>query len=186
MSCHSYTTYTCTFPASTPTHNLSDWEVSEDLAAGTRTIEFDAETSWAESVLSDLTALFGRRLDEVPDLKLELHYSCDDDDHFEFTLSIEDGKCEYEEGIIQYVKRPMRECPVDLTCGTPDYVAHRVWRSLENVCIDENECIDRPYHGEWYGFGFYPKGTPREEIWHDLEDRFGVSVHDLMFPNEKE
>ena len=48
-------------------------------STGTRTIKFDGETSWAECVLSDLTALFGRWLDEVPGLGLELYYGCDDD-----------------------------------------------------------------------------------------------------------
>lgn len=52
--------------------------------------------------------------------------------------------------------------------------ALRLWHSLEDVPINENEEIDT----DWESF---PKGTHRENIWHWFEEKFGISVaEDLM------
>lgn len=55
-------------------------------------------------------------------------------------------------------------------------LAKSLWAELGDVCIDENERIDT----EWRG---YPAGTHREDIWHNLEEKFekdGVTVAKLM------
>ncbi len=44
-----------------------------------------------------------------------------------------------------------------------------IWDELGNISIDENDNIDIPFYN-------YPAGTPNIEIWHDLEDFFGVSI----------
>ena len=57
--------------------------------------------------------------------------------------------------------------------------ATEIWDALEDVCIDDCDCIDTdvtvPY------LGVYEKGTNREDIWHDIEDTTGVAVTYLMF-----
>lgn len=55
-------------------------------------------------------------------------------------------------------------------------VAHEIWEELEDVAIDDNECIDAPWMD-------YAAGTDRYDIWQDINDEFlsdGVSVLDLM------
>lgn len=76
-------------------------------------------------------------------------------------------------------------CGTCFLCGAPldsedftslpnDFLAEFLWHDLEDVPVDENECIDIP----WQDF---PKGTHREEIWHWVEETFNVSVAmDLM------
>lgn len=47
----------------------------------------------------------------------------------------------------------------------------RLWKTLEDVLVDEDERITR----KW---GYFEKGTHREEIWHWFEETFGISVGD--------
>ena len=49
-----------------------------------------------------------------------------------------------------------------------------VWKKLGDVPCDNNSDID----GEFYD---YPLYTAVEDIWHDIEEVFDVSVGDLMF-----
>lgn len=52
--------------------------------------------------------------------------------------------------------------------------AVELWETLDDIPINENEEIDT----DWEQF---PKGTPREEIWHWFEEEYGISVaEDLM------
>lgn len=48
-----------------------------------------------------------------------------------------------------------------------------LWAELEDVIVDENECIV----SNWRGF---EAGTHREDIWHWLEEKFGVSIGEIM------
>ena len=52
------------------------------------------------------------------------------------------------------------------------------WDYLEDVCVDEDDCIDLDHFVPH--LGYYPKGTFREDIWHDIEDKLRVSVAWLM------
>jgi len=52
------------------------------------------------------------------------------------------------------------------------------WAYLDDVCVDEDECIDLDHFVPH--LGFYPRGTFREDIWHDIEDKLRVSVAWLM------
>jgi len=61
--------------------------------------------------------------------------------------------------------------------------AKEVWEQFGNICIDEDECIDTEFEAT---FGnddqvSFDKGTERFDIWHWVEERFGVSIAiDLM------
>ena len=52
-----------------------------------------------------------------------------------------------------------------------------MWDELEDVPIDENECIDIDWHG-------WSKGTHREEIWYWFDENHSKCVGWLM--NERE
>ena len=52
------------------------------------------------------------------------------------------------------------------------------WTYLDDVCVDEDDCIDLDHFVPH--LGYYPKGTFREDIWHDIEDKLRVSVAWLM------
>lgn len=187
MSVHSYTVFDCTFPVDTEIGDINrlslygGWSYGVSDKEGRYEIDFDGETSWSDGILENLTALFGKRLDEVPGLELSLNYQCLEDGYFECNLRIKDGKCEYEESEIVMRKQPMGMCPIDLDRGTPVADARKVWKELGYVGIDDGECLDRTFHGTWYRMrNDYPKGTHREEVWHDIEEEFGVSVAYLM------
>lgn len=57
--------------------------------------------------------------------------------------------------------------------------AKEVWAQLEDVPVDDNDCIDEDFYSRELGCT-YPKGTYREDIWHDIEDILHVSVAYLM------
>jgi len=52
--------------------------------------------------------------------------------------------------------------------------AQRLWKELEDVPVDEDECIDIDWH-------IFDKGTSKFDIWHWFEEEFDLSVaKDLM------
>lgn len=51
----------------------------------------------------------------------------------------------------------------------------QMWNELTDYTIDENECIEQPFHQ-------FPIGTHREEIWLWLEQNGPIAIIDLMFP----
>lgn len=52
--------------------------------------------------------------------------------------------------------------------------AKKIWEALEDVLIDDNECILND-------FLHFPAGTERYEIWLWIESKYGVSIgNDLM------
>lgn len=53
-----------------------------------------------------------------------------------------------------------------------------LWKSLGNVCVDEDGNIEE-------NFLHFQIGTDREEIWDWFEETFNIRVVDLMFPNQK-
>ena len=58
-----------------------------------------------------------------------------------------------------------------------DEALEKMWDELEDVPVDENECIDINWHG-WI------KGTHREEIWHWFDERHSKGVGWLMIERE--
>ncbi len=50
----------------------------------------------------------------------------------------------------------------------------KLWNEFEDVPINQDECIDEPFH-------IWDKGTDRYEIWHWFDDRLpnGIAI-DLM------
>lgn len=58
-------------------------------------------------------------------------------------------------------------------------IAKEIWKELEDIPFIENEnyeiCLDTDnFHG-------FEKGTPREDIWHWIEENFDISIaKDLM------
>lgn len=58
-----------------------------------------------------------------------------------------------------------------------DIEIEKLWDELEDVPIDENECLDIDWHG-------WSKGTHREEIWHWFDEHHSKGVGWLM--NERE
>ena len=58
-----------------------------------------------------------------------------------------------------------------------DEALEKMWDELEDVPVDENECIDIDWHG-------WSKGTHREEIWHWFDERHSKGVGWLMIERE--
>lgn len=58
-----------------------------------------------------------------------------------------------------------------------DEFLEAMWDELEDVPIDEDECLDADWHG-------WSKGTHREEIWYWFDEHHSKGVGWLM--NERE
>lgn len=56
--------------------------------------------------------------------------------------------------------------------------ADNLWGKLSDVPIDDDECID-------IDFLDFPKGTHREDIWHWFEEKYNLSVTELMGLEER-
>lgn len=57
-------------------------------------------------------------------------------------------------------------------------LARLVWDCLGDVPVNDDGHLQIPF--EAMGT-VYPAGTDREDVWHDMEECFGVPVYDLMF-----
>lgn len=69
----------------------------------------------------------------------------------------------------------IHECKYNAT----DRDVERLWDELEDVPIDENECLDIDWQG-WY------KGTHREVIWHWFDEHHSKGVGWLMNEYERQ
>lgn len=56
-------------------------------------------------------------------------------------------------------------------------LAQYVWKMLGDVPVNDDGNIQVDFF-EW------PIGTHREEIWHDIEEKYDVLIHELMYPQE--
>ena len=189
MSIYSYTTYTCSFPTEeADAERLAEVYGTVREVGNFRTeIQFDGETTYSDDILCDLVPVFGKPLDEVPGLKLELHYETTDVDEgfFGFDLTIDDGKATYRESCIEYRERPMSECPTALDYGLPIHSAREAYRQLlwHADEWDEGErrfVLTDTLRSELrhYVSGLdedYPEGTPVETVLKAIEDKFGIA-----------
>lgn len=178
MSYRSYTSFTCSFPADTKIANPTLYHISYPHKGDLAFIEWDDETTYAEEILYYLNQTFGKRLDEVPGLTLDLHYTTDEDEHWEFNLELEDGEWRYEESEIVFREKPVSESYVDLDAGTPLSIAKKAWDALTDVPVDDDGCFVEPFRLPYVGW--VTAATPREEVWHMIEEQTGVSVAYLM------
>ena len=116
---HGYLTYECSYPKDTPTmhpNSLPDGcSVTDDTRNDRKVISFDDETGWAQYVVKPLSAFFGRRLDKVDGLSLELSYTGYEDD-FGCYLRVKDNEFLYLEAETTFEPLPMSMCEIDISC----------------------------------------------------------------------
>ena len=72
-----------------------------------------------------------------------------------------------------------KDCRYDCKCDANDREIEKLWEELEDVPVDENECLDVDWQGWW-------KGTHREEIWHWFDEHHSKGVGWLMNEYEPE
>lgn len=171
----------CVFPKDTElkTDAYIICENGKDMFA----IYDDFYDQYSNHVLDDLVAFFGRPLDKVPGLELHVSFETCEEGFFKMELDIVDGKVTYRESRIVMEERPICKSPFDF--GQPNIEkARRAWDELEDVCVDDDGCIDEDFYSCSL-MRFYRKGTDREDIWHDIEDFLGVSVAYLMGESKK-
>lgn len=70
------------------------------------------------------------------------------------------------------------DCRHDCKYNAKDKEVEKLWDELEDVPIDENECLDV----DWQG---WRKGTNREEIWHWFDEQHSKGVGWLMNEYER-
>lgn len=68
---------------------------------------------------------------------------------------------------------------IELEFTTQDELVEAMWQTLEDVNIDEEECIEQ----NWF---IFPKGTYRETIWHWFDEYHSKGVGWLMNEYEPE
>lgn len=180
MSICSYSNYEAIFPKDTPL-SAKSWEYDRAVEFGdSLRLYVEQDGTYYETFLDELIKLFDKPLDEVPGLHLDAYYQSYEDEGWQFTLHIDDGKVECEQTEIVWNKTTPEKVGVDIGRRDVD-AAKEVWKQLEDVCIDDDGNVDdvvrisAPNFYHWY-----PKGTNREDIWHDIEDRLHVSVAYLM------
>jgi len=178
MDISSKLTYHCNFPKGTKTNLTAPvFEYSGDRWC----VEGERQNVYPDTCLKGLTEMFGKPLDEVPGLELYMEYESYMDGFFRMSLTLCYGKYTYFESEIHMVEHAMSECPIDIAVGTPEgnvREAKKIWELLGKTPVDDNECIERIV--DIPGLCYYAIGTHREEIWHDIEERYGVSVAYLM------
>lgn len=77
------------------------------------------------------------------------------------TVIMKDGHTEYKNLFCLRLEKEVMEHLRDL------------WVQLENVCIDDDDCIDSDFH-------IWEKGTDRQEIWHWFEEQCPNGIKDLI------
>ena len=60
-----------------------------------------------------------------------------------------------------------------------DYEIEQLWQELEDVLVDENDCLCNDWRG-------WSKGTHREEIWYWFDEHHSRGVGWLMNEYERE
>ena len=117
MSINSYYTLRFTFPVSTEvttslvgTNNKRVHGAWVTCDGSVYTVDDEGSGFYSIGLLDWVIDLFGKPLDEVPGLHLELGYECYEEDPFACTLRIDDGKVDYEEATMCWKKAPMSEC----------------------------------------------------------------------------
>jgi hypothetical protein len=99
-------------------------------------------------------------------------------DEFEYRTDMF-GNCHHSE-ISLATREQINEFRPQLFPHIANDPIEEIWERLGNVPINDDEEIEEDF--EYNGWVF-DKGTDREEIWHMIEEDYGVKVYNLMFPN---
>ena len=181
MSTSSFMSYECTFPKGTKMNEDAALFASEYVKEKDDRwhIYNDGEGYHSDDYLLDLIDLLcGERLDKVPGLELDANYQCWEDGEWEHTISIKDGKVKCQETETRWIDSDLDK--IEANIGQPLVsVAERAWESLEDVPVDDEDCITRRTFVRGI-FKWYDKGTSKFDIWHDIESKTRVSVAYLM------
>ena len=102
MSVWSSWSYECTFPKGTRLDARSeDYKLVQDM--GDRyEIEYEGDGGYSGRILDDLVVLFGMPLDEVPGLELHAWYRHEEEEYYEVTVDIKDGKVKCEQTVTMW------------------------------------------------------------------------------------
>lgn len=177
MSICSYAQYTCTFPKDTEFRKGVDPSTLKVNDNDEYEVCADTEGYGSDNFLDNLVDLFDRPLDKVPGLYLDAYYQCYDDEGWQCMLEIKDGKVTCQE--TEIVWKPVTLDETDIDIGQPLLKqARAAWDRLTDVPVDDDGKILERYAGPYWNY--YPAGTEREYIWHEIERICHVSVAYLM------
>lgn len=185
MGISSFMSYDCTFPKGTKINESSELFASRHshkcmkMKEGLWHVHDEGEGYHSDDYLDDLIDLLcGVRLDKVPGLELDANYQCWEDGEWEHTISIKDGKVKCHETETRWIDSDLDR--IEANIGQPLVsVAKNAWESLEDVPVDDEDCITRRTFIRGI-FRWYDKGTSKFDIWHDIESETRVSVAYLM------
>ncbi len=167
--------------ASYPTDTETSGYIETREVNGNVHVSYDVSDCYSDEILEDLIKHFGRPLEEVEGLIVNVRYETSDEGYFGCDLTLQDGEWQYFETEVQWVKHDLDDCPIELDYGLPSWrirKAKEVWGRLNNVYVNDDGIIEE---GQYItGLGWYPEGVDRESIWHDIEDKYEVSVAYLM------
>ncbi len=173
MSISSYGTVEASYPKGTETSGyLKTREMN-----GNEHVSYDITDCYSELVLEDLIKHFDRPLEEVEGLIVGARWECDEDGYFGCDLTLQDGKWQYFETEIQWVKHDLGDCPVELDYGLPSWrlrEANRALHNLELVEFDERGRAVSARHIP--GFGWCCEGRTKESVLSDIGKKYGVSM----------
>ena len=175
MSICSYSNYECTFPIGTKV-NPSGWLEPKERD-GRMYVYNEDEGRYSETFLDELVKLFDMPLDEVPGLELDAYYQCYEDEGWQCTVHIEDGKVTCQETVIEWRDCTLLHTGVDIGL-TNERKAKQAWEALTDVPVDDDGCFVESFRLPYIGLVLAE--TDREDVWHRIEERLGVSVAWLM------
>lgn len=177
MSVCSYYEYEATFPKDTPLNEDSVFYGLVEEYGDQWRVADEGDGDYSDTFLNGLIDVLGKALDEVPGLVLDAYYHLYDDDGWQFMLHIDDGKVECQETEIVWRACDLNDTDVNLGIGNLRK-AKEAWDALTDVPVDDDGCFVEPFRLPYVGW--VTAATPREEVWHMIEERTGISVAYLM------
>lgn len=177
MSVCSYFNVTCTFPKDTKIYKQPYSCELVETSDGRYEVGWESEGDYSNHLFDELVEMFGKPLDEVPGLYLDSFYHYYEDEGWQFMIEIKDGEVKCSETEIVWKPTTVETAGIDI--GRPNVEkAREIWERLGDVLVDDDGRLLDLFHVP--GFGYYPKGTDREEVWHEIESKYHVSVAYLM------
>lgn len=187
MSICSFCSIDAKFPLGTELDPKSELYPNVIERGGEYELHCENDGCYSDYVLEDVVDLFGKPLDEVPGLSLDCWYELMEDDGWRFNVWVDDGKVTCQQTETRWVDCTVEDLNIGpiLSMGTKERkrneqiaTAKLIWSTLDDVLVDDDGCLLEDV--QVFHLAKYDKGTPREEIWHDIEERYGVSVAYLM------